>query len=745
MNRTLLSVGVVFGTSSLLLVDSAIKGAVILALAAFAAVLLRRDSAATRHLVWLVAIAMILGASVAIPIAMLRAADEPWNPPSATHVGAKEPFIESQRKTGVKLQPASEQKLEWGEPVNGLRMALAWPPTLGEPAAGEVPDLYLAVQNVSEAPVRLCTTAEATMRRGLLFSTNGVAQARTISEQPNGLDTTLGPREVVFLRLFVESAKDTRDWQPAEASALLSDIAAVSDSPLVVGSEEIAAAKIEGGPSLRIELENAPWGESLPNGLRVACLLEPSAAEYRLGTTLKMRILIHNTSQEAVLFRASSWHQIGLKARDAQGAEIEVESVTRFTRAPLVTYHLDPDRFVELTSPEIGIGGMRPFNQEDAGSVSWIKAKVGDEVTLTPGPVPLSDWNEDAALGGEPRWWLDFVTARLKLASPLPSDAAERTQLLEVTLRDLFQSRATPEEIVTFVADREPNALESLANRLAQRPGLKPFSGSLQSGPTRFRVIAPDSGSVQSVHKPAATPPAATSPAASSPPQEKPKPVDSDAVVGEPVDGKSAPQMSWGESKEGLSAALRIVGELRTGGEAKAELWVRNSSAATVKFSWTHHADVGLAVMTSDGSAPAREAHMTRGKTQFQLMYMPLPAGQVVKLKEFTIRLGTLPTEGPIGIVSLPLTPGDWTLQANWSDTLHMIEAVPEWRGVLSTALMRLKVTPEGATVAAPEGAKGNAEPADDPDDTAPPFRDLTLSKSTSRMQTPHAAWPSLT
>jgi hypothetical protein len=872
MNRTLLSVGVVFGTSSLLLVDSAIKGGVILALAAFAAILLRRDSAATRHLVWLVAIALILGASIAIPIAMLRAADEPWNPPSATHVGAKEPFIESQRKTGAKLQPASEQKLEWGEPVNGLRMALAWPPTLGEPAAGEVPDLYLAVQNVSEAPVRLCTTAEATMRRGLLFSTNGVAQARTISEQPNGFDTTLGPREVVFLRLFVESAKDTekashgamlasaarqgplvtlladmkisqapvgawtgilvtpesragvgaeapqnpkaqalfkvwlyharvngkvpgghiarlrervqefvrgnladkegepyarkmeplisrldgsRDWQPAEASALLSDIAAVSDSPLVVGSEEIAAAKIEGGPSLRKELKNAPWGESLPNGLRVACLLEPSAAEYRLGTTLKMRILIHNTGKEAVLFRARPWHQIGWKAHDAQGAEIEVESVTRFTRAPLVTYHLDPDRCIELTSPEIGIGGLRPFNQEDAGSVSWIKAKVGDKVTLTPGPIPLSDWNEDAPLVGEPRWWLDFVTARLNLASPLPSDAAERTQLLEVTLRDLFQSRATPEEIATFVSDREPNALESLANRLAQRPGLKPFSGSLQSGPTRFRVIAPDSGSVQPAHKPAATPPAATPPAAtppaatppaaSSPPEEKPKPVDSDAVVGEPVDGKSAPQISWGESKEGLSAALRIVGELRTGGEAKAELWVRNSSAATVKFSWTHHADVGLAVMTSDGSVPAREAHMTRGKTQFQLMYMPLPAGQVVKLKEFIIRLGTPPTEGPIGIVSLPLTPGDWTLQANWSDTLHMIEAVPEWRGVLSTALMRLKVTPEGATVAVPESAKGNAEPADAPEDATPLSRDPTLSKSTSSMQTPHAAWPSLT
>ncbi len=41
---------------------------------------------------------------------------------------------------------------------------------------------------------------------------------------------------------------------------------------------------------------------------------------------------------------------------------------------------------------------------------------------------------------------MDFITARLKLASPLPTNAADRTQLLEVTLRDLFQSKATPEE-----------------------------------------------------------------------------------------------------------------------------------------------------------------------------------------------------------------------------------------------------------------------------------------------------------
>ncbi|TXT30691.1 MAG: antirepressor regulating drug resistance protein, partial [Planctomycetota bacterium] len=63
---------------------------------------------------------------------------------------------ESQKPSqGVMLKPATEQKLKWGEPVNGLRMALAWPPTLGEPGMGAEPEFYLVVQNVSEAAVRL--------------------------------------------------------------------------------------------------------------------------------------------------------------------------------------------------------------------------------------------------------------------------------------------------------------------------------------------------------------------------------------------------------------------------------------------------------------------------------------------------------------------------------------------------------------------------------------------------------------
>src|SRR5262245_21996694 len=64
MNRMILTVAGAFSASSLLLVDSAVKGTAILVLAAIAATMLRRDSAATRHLVWLLAI----GAMLVLPV-----------------------------------------------------------------------------------------------------------------------------------------------------------------------------------------------------------------------------------------------------------------------------------------------------------------------------------------------------------------------------------------------------------------------------------------------------------------------------------------------------------------------------------------------------------------------------------------------------------------------------------------------------------------------------------------------------
>src|SRR3954471_18196120 len=60
MDRARLTVAGVSSVSSLLLVNSAVKGTALLVLAAIAAMILRRDSAATRHLVWLLAIVALL-------------------------------------------------------------------------------------------------------------------------------------------------------------------------------------------------------------------------------------------------------------------------------------------------------------------------------------------------------------------------------------------------------------------------------------------------------------------------------------------------------------------------------------------------------------------------------------------------------------------------------------------------------------------------------------------------------------
>jgi hypothetical protein len=93
---------------------------------------------------------------------------------------------------------------------------------------------------------------------------------------------------------------------------------------------------------------------------------------------------------------------------------------------------------------------------------------------------------------GLPRWWLDLITDRLNRDLPLPSDAAERTRLLDRAVRELFGTTPTPEETAAFVSDRTPDALDALAHRLAQRAGLAPFTGSLTSGSTKFRVLPVD-------------------------------------------------------------------------------------------------------------------------------------------------------------------------------------------------------------------------------------------------------------
>jgi hypothetical protein len=255
-------------------------------------------------------------------------------------------------------------------------------------------------------------------------------------------------------------------------------------------------------------LKDAPWGEPLSNGLRTAWLLEPRSAEHRLGTSLKCRILVHNAGKQPVVFRTRTWHHIEPTAKDAKGAAMGMESTTRYTRAPLVAYRLEPGRYIELATPGFGIGKYGYHDFKYADIASWIGAKEGDEVTLTPGVVPLNDWNEAAALGGEPRWWLDFILARLNLATPLPADAVERRALVNKVFSDIFlmYTRPSEEEVAAFVADASPQALTNLAGRIFHHPSVHAWAGPLQSAPTKFRVTAADPRGAKPPTAPAATP-----------------------------------------------------------------------------------------------------------------------------------------------------------------------------------------------------------------------------------------------
>ena len=298
----------------------------------------------------------------------------------------------------------------------------------------------------------------------------------------------------------------TRDWSPADAVALLDEVSSIYASlPQWVEDEPrfTLAGEVGEGKPLPDELKGAPWGEAQPNGLRIAWLLEPRAREHRRNTALKSRLLFHNTGKNTVIFRALTWNQSGEhRARDAQGAEINVTS-TNWTTIPRVfACRLASGQFMEVAAAGIGVGANTDDEDWRDGRSqvrvgSWIEAKAGDEVTFVPAAVDCdgrdsAQLDDDGAPATQKNWWLKFIGDRLSLDAPLPVDAAERAHLLTRATQDLFGTAPTDEELTTFQSDRTPGALDALAERLAIRSGFETFSGSLQSGSTTFKVLPVD-------------------------------------------------------------------------------------------------------------------------------------------------------------------------------------------------------------------------------------------------------------
>ena len=105
-------------------------------------------------------------------------------------------------KVSATLPAEVEKTLRWGEPANGMRAALVIRPVPKEAKPGDPPDLYLAIQNVSAAPIRLDDSVKAPGLRELMLKQDGRIQMILGFEQPTLGDVTLRPREMTFMPLF---------------------------------------------------------------------------------------------------------------------------------------------------------------------------------------------------------------------------------------------------------------------------------------------------------------------------------------------------------------------------------------------------------------------------------------------------------------------------------------------------------------------------------------------------------------
>lgn len=285
------------------------------------------------------------------------------------------------------------------------------------------------------------------------------------------------------------------DWKQADVAALFDEIAAVTAIPLDRTMMWIREHTLQRGGPLASSLKNANWGEPLPSGLRMAWILEPQADKYHLGSSLKSRVVLHNSGKKPVAFVTRSFHQPGHTAHLPDGSTVAIESTFWTTLGRPEPYRLHPGESCEVYAPGIGIGigiGQRAESSDDWANVrpgSWIAAIRGQEIVFQPGEVLLTgDHNQKV----DSDWWLKFIKERLDREAPLPADQKEREVILFRVVSDLFGNSPSPDEADAFYPDMSAEALNHLALVLSKRSWIKSAGGPIQSGETKFRVLAED-------------------------------------------------------------------------------------------------------------------------------------------------------------------------------------------------------------------------------------------------------------
>lgn len=397
----------------------------------------------------LTAAALLLSLALAIPVAMLKATEDPRTPPGAA------------LPSPASVEPAVKPKHESAQSLLKKWQSRAR-------TDGQIPGALVGqlAQKIEEF----------------------------IKQYPDASETP----KLMGLRPRFEAAA-ARDWDSIEIAGLLDDVAAIATAPLGWSSlplefDEFRTLKT--GQPLPVELTSAAWGPPAENGLRAAWLLEPGAEQYALGTVLKVRVLFHNAGTEPVVFRTETWHQNDTPTvRDARGADVETSGTWYTGITPLANFRLLPGEYCEVSAPGVAIGAGTYEDERSTGRVGVIiEAKEGDELSLS--------CLVDAAQGvtfsrpDDPKdpieLWKKQAADRVASEAPLPSTPADREQLIRRVLLDLTGVPPTAEEISQFVADPDPNALQTLTARIQAKDPTPPWTGKLPTGTTQFRVLAAD-------------------------------------------------------------------------------------------------------------------------------------------------------------------------------------------------------------------------------------------------------------
>jgi hypothetical protein len=282
------------------------------------------------------------------------------------------------------------------------------------------------------------------------------------------------------------------DWKQREMEELFNDIAEVSTIPLQRTMNAIRENTLQRGLPIPASMNDLHWGETMPGGLRMAWVLEPRAEKYHRSSTLKSRVILHNSADKPVMFVTRSFHQPQHKAVTADGSTVPIESTFWTTIGHPEPFRLYPGEYCEVSAPGIGIG---PQNKEleDWSNIragSWILADAVDDIIFRPGGILLTgDHNENV----DPDWWLKFITDRIRRETPLPADSKEREVILFRVISDLFGNSPTPEEAAGFLADNSPQAVENLAKVLSGRTWHTSVAGPIKSGEIKIHVLPEDS------------------------------------------------------------------------------------------------------------------------------------------------------------------------------------------------------------------------------------------------------------